>query len=174
MYGLWYPQMVKFDKPGMVYDNMIGCSTLVCVIYIYIYNIYVFCFQQIYPTVIHGFSEAIFYHSIHASDPTDPYSWLLTLQELHMLRFFEHGSLERPSFRNRWFSQRTKPPWLGRGISLRPRHRWHVGILARHVMGDAPIFLFWLEHYYKWHFFCMGKSARYGGFNGNLLDSWRF
>ena len=36
MYGLWYPQMVKFDKPGMVYDNMIGCSTLVCVIYIYI------------------------------------------------------------------------------------------------------------------------------------------
>ena len=42
MYGLWSPQ-VKVDKPGMVYDNMIGCSTLVCVIYIYIYTIYM-CF----------------------------------------------------------------------------------------------------------------------------------
>ena len=58
----------------------------------------------------------------------------------------------------------TQPPWRGHGdfpegslaLGLERkthlRHRWHVGILARHAMGEAhPIFLyfFWgLEHYY--------------------------
>ena len=84
MYGLWHPQMVKFDKPGMVYDNMIGCSTLV--------YICVFCFQQIWIQ-----QWSIFFPK--------PSSIILSIAMLVTivtqltppraslsLRFFEHGS----------------------------------------------------------------------------------
>ena len=41
-------------------------------------------------------------------------------------------------------------------------------------MGDATKICFDWNIIINGVFFCMGKSARYGGFNGNLLDSWRF
>ena len=79
----------------MVYDNMIGCSTLVCVIYIYTQYICV-----LVPADLSNsdpiFSEAIFYHSIHASDPTDPYSWLLPSGKLTYI------TMERSTIFNGW------------------------------------------------------------------------